>query len=105
MKTLVAASALLIALASPMALAQDHSATPPSPENSSNSKGTSPEGMSSSGWSGAGLGGVHTGKSNETTGSGQRESSSEPTSDQPEMATGQNLKGPPHRFPANNTPE
>jgi hypothetical protein len=90
---------------SSVALAQDRPATPPSPENSAHSSGTSPEGMSSTGWSGSGLGGSHTGKSDETTGSGQRGASSDSAADQPEMATGADLQGPPHRFPANNTPE
>ena len=69
------------------------------------SSGTAPKGMGSSGWSG-GTGGSHIGKdSSETTGSAQRESSSDPAAGQPEMATGQDLKGAPKRFPANKTPE
>lgn len=103
MKTSAAAAALLISLTSSIALAQDHSTTPPGPENSSRSDGTAPHGMGSSGWSG-GTGGSHIGKS-ETTGQDTRDASSNPAADQPEVATGADLKGPPTRFPANKTPE
>jgi len=69
------------------------------------SGGTAPKGMGSSGWSG-GTGGAHVGTSNsQTTGSAPRDNSSDPTADQPEMATGKDLNGPPQRFPANKTPE
>lgn len=105
MKALAAAAALLISLALPMALAQDHSATPASPENSSHSDGTAPQGMGSTGWTG-GSGGSHTGTSNsQTTGAAPREGSSGPAADQPETATGEDLNGPPTRFPADKTPE
>ena len=105
MKALLPAAVLLIAMGSPMALAQNHSTTPPSPENSSHSGGTAPENMGSTGWTG-GTGGSHIGTSNsQTTGSAPRNESSDPAADQPEMATGEDLKGPPTRFPANKTPE
>jgi hypothetical protein len=89
---------------SSVALAQDRSAAPPSAENSSHTDGTAPHGMGSTGWTG-GTGGAHVGKNNETTGLSGRSDSSDPAADQPEMATGADLQGPPHRFPANNTPE
>ena len=105
MKAPAAAAVLLIALASPIALAQDHSTTPASPENSSHSDGTAPHGMGSTGLTG-GAGGSHIGTSNSaTTGSAPRQEPSGLAADQPEMATGQDLNGPPIRFPANKTPE
>jgi hypothetical protein len=71
-------------------------------QTDSHSKGTAPEGMGSSGWTG-GTGGSHIGTSNShTTGAAPPPA---PNADQPEMATGQDLKGPPTRFPANKTPE
>ena len=71
----------------------------PPAQQDTHSEGTAPHNMGTSGWTG---GGSHVGKS-ETTGSSQR--SSDPAADQPEMATGADLNGPPHRFPANDTPE
>jgi len=68
-------------------------------QQDTHSEGTAPQNMGSSGWTGSGS---HVGKG-ETTGSSQR--SDDSAADQPEMATGQDLNGPPHRFPANNTPE
>ena len=103
MKTLVASAALLIALAAPMALAQEQSTTPVSPENSSHSDGTAPQGMGSTGWTG-GSGGSHIGNSNSQT-TGASQGTPGPTAGQPEVATGEDLKGPPTRFPANRTPE
>jgi hypothetical protein len=78
--------------------------TTPSQQDS-HSSGTAPQGMGSSGWSG-GTGGSHIGTSNSlTTGSTPREAASDSAADQPEMATGEDLKGPPTQFPANKTPE
>ena len=66
------------------------------------SSGTSPGGMGSSGWTG-GTGGAHIGTSNShTTGAAPP---SAPSGDPPLTATGEDLKGPPTRFPANKTPE
>jgi hypothetical protein len=78
--------------------------TTPSQQDS-HSGGTAPHGIGSTGWTG-GTGGSHIGTSNSlTTGSAPREDSSDSAKDQPEMATGEDLKGPPTRFPANKTPE
>jgi hypothetical protein len=58
--------------------------------------------MSSTGWTG-GAGGAHIGNNDPaTTGT---VASAATAKDQPEMATGVDLKGPPTRFPANKTPE
>jgi hypothetical protein len=57
--------------------------------------------MGSTGWTGGN--GSHIGTSNsQTTGAA---TSTSPAADQPEMATGLDLKGPPTRFPADKTPE
>lgn len=81
--------------------------------------GTHPENMGSTGWTG-GTGGSHIGTSNTlteeggaskgTTGAASGDTrdltpNSEAAKDQPLMATGSDLKGPPTRFPANQTPE
>lgn len=88
------------------------------PQNGS-SAGTKPENMGSTGWTG-GTGGSHIGTSNTlteqgaaskgTTGAASSDPkdltpNSEAAKDQPLMATGVDLKGPPTRFPANQTPE
>lgn len=95
--------AFVIALLGSSSYAQQEQPRETMPKQTdSHSKGTAPGGMGSSGWTG-GTGGAHIGTSNaHTTGAAASESSA---ADQPEMATGQDLKGPPTRFPANNTPE
>lgn len=88
----------------------------------SHSEGTKPENMGTTGWTG-GTGGSHIGTSNSltedgaatkgtaaTTGAASADTkdmtpNSEAAKDQPLMATGVDLKGPPTRFPANKTPE
>ena len=57
---------------------------------------TAPDGMSSHGGTG--------GAGNAST-TGSASSAPRPPDDQPLMATGQDLRGPPTRFPANKTPE
>lgn len=65
------------------------------------SDGTAPGAMGSTGWTGGS--GSRIGTSNsQTTGASTSASSA---ADQPEMATGLDLKGPPTRFPADKTPE
>jgi hypothetical protein len=54
--------------------------------------GTAPEGMGSTGWTGGNRG---------QTGTGNLEAAK----DQPFMASGLDLKGPPQQFPAGQTPE
>ena len=54
--------------------------------------GTAPGGMGSTGWTGGNRG---------PTGTGNPEAAA----DQPFMATGVDLKGPPRQFPAGQTPE
>ena len=54
--------------------------------------GTAPEGMRSTGWTGGNRG--QTGTANPAT-----------AKDQPFMASGVDLKGPPQQFPAGQTPE
>lgn len=91
MKALVAATALVFALSTSVMTAQDRPAAPPQPESSAPSN-NAPQA-------------AQTGKSNATTGSAQSDRPSNSTAGQPEVATGADLKGPPQRFPANNTPE
>jgi len=75
--------------------------TTPSQQDSG-SDGTAPHGMGSTGWTG-GTGGSHVGKG-ATSGVGPA-SAQQDAADQPEMATGVDLKGPPTRFRAIDTPE
>lgn len=73
----------------------------------SSSQGTKPENMGSTGWTG-GTGGSHIGTSNShTSGQGSTDSgvNSPAAKDQPLTASGEDLKGPAVRFPANKTPE
>ena len=56
--------------------------------------GTAPDGMGSTGWTGGNRGQADPGKPNP-----------ESASQQPFMATGQDLQGPPMQFPAQQTPE
>jgi len=65
------------------------------PKSGSNT-GTGPEDRGSTGWTG----GNRQQTKSETTGAG-----ASGASDQPEMGSGPDLKGPPVRFPANKTPE
>jgi len=79
--------------------------TTPSHQDSG-SDGTAPHGMGSTGWTG-GTGGSHIGKgatSGATSGAGSA-SAQQGAADQPEMATGVDLNGPPTRFRAIDTPE
>ena len=68
-----------------------------------NNSGTAPENMGATGWSGGSRGQTQ----DSATGTGQANSgtNSEAAKDQPVMATGEDLKGPPAQFPANKTPE
>lgn len=61
--------------------------------------GTEPEGKGSTGWTGGAR------QPSETTGQSDRNPDPEAAENQPYMATGKDLKGPPMRFPANKTPE
>lgn len=73
------------------------------PPTDSNSFGTSPGGMGSTGWTGGNA--AYIGTSNVHT-TGQAPSPwTLSTVDQPLMATGEDLNGPPVRFPATDTPE
>jgi hypothetical protein len=92
---------VLITLLPTLSFAQEPSSTPPSPGNSDNSTGTSPENRGSTGW---------TGGQRETTPTSSKSAQAQTgddaaAADQPLMATGKDLNGPPKRFPANNTPE
>lgn len=95
--------ALIVSLAATAAIAQQQQPRETTPaQTDSHSEGTAPGNMGTSGWTG-GTGGSHIGTSNaHTTGAATPAS---PEADQPEMATGVDLKGPPTRFPANKTPE
>ena len=63
--------------------------------------GTAPENMGATGWTGGSRGQT---KDSATTGQGGAPDT-EAAKDQPAMATGEDLKGPPAQFPANKTPE
>ena len=85
--------------------------TPPANavENPSNTtqhnsgSGTAPENMGSTAWTGGSRGQTH--DSATTTGQGNDARDAEAAKDQPVMATGEDLKGPPKQFPPNKTPE
>ncbi len=110
--------AAAIALAATLVHAQTSETTPQ--KQDSHSSGTAPEGMGSTGWTG-GTGGSHIGTSNEangtadgpkqptdstqTTGQGGNSQAATPGPLGLEVVTGEDLKGPPTRFPTNKTPE
>jgi hypothetical protein len=72
-------------------------------QGTDHSSGVAPEGRGSTGWTGGAREPDKTGQA-ETTGSNpQREG--EAAADQPLMATGEDLNGPPVRLPPNKTPE
>ncbi len=75
------------------------------PKHNSDS-GTKPENMGATGWTGGSRG--QTQDSATTTGQGnaaQDAKDAAAAKDQPVMATGEDLKGPPKQFPPNKTPE
>jgi hypothetical protein len=72
------------------------------PQHSSGS-GTAPENMGATGWTGGSRG--QTQDSATTTGQGNAAQDAAAAKDQPAMATGEDLKGPPKQFPPNKTPE
>jgi hypothetical protein len=67
------------------------------------SSGTAPENMGATGWTGGSRGQTH--DSATTTGQGNSAQDTAAAKDQPVMATGEDLKGPPTQFPPNKTPE
>ena len=91
------------------ALAQNN--TPPahtteqsaSPSQNKGNSGTAPAEMGATGWTGGTRGQTH--DSATSTGQGNSGTNSAAAQDQPAMATGGDLKGPPAKFPANKTPE
>jgi hypothetical protein len=91
------AAAMLLAAATGT-LAQNN--TPKQPNTNS---GTSPAEMGATGWTGATRGQTH--DSATVSGPGASARDTEAAKDQPAMATGADLKGPPAQFPANKTPE
>jgi hypothetical protein len=111
--TVALGGALLLVSAATFSLAQDQTNPPASalekpadPQDASGS-GTAPEGIGSTGWTGGsrsdegkttGSGSDNNGPSAPRTGPGAAEN-------QPVMATGVDLNGPPTRFRASETPE
>jgi hypothetical protein len=92
MKTLFALGlSFFMTMSSASLFAQNTSETP---ENADGGRGTT-------GWTG----GSREPTKSETTGTGQPQSEQAPAADQPDMASGADLKGPPIRFPADKTPE
>jgi hypothetical protein len=61
--------------------------------------GTAPENIGTTGWTGGSRG------QTKPTGQANSAGDAEAAKDQPAMATGEDLKGPPTQFPANKTPE
>jgi hypothetical protein len=72
------------------------------PQHSSGS-GTAPENMGATGWNGGSRG--QTQDSATTTGQSSPAQDAETAKDQPAMASGEDLEGPPEKFPPNKTPE
>lgn len=72
------------------------------PQHSSGT-GTAPENMGATGWNGGSRG--QTKDPATTTGQGTGAQDAEAAKDQPAVATGEDLKGPPKQFPPNKTPE
>jgi hypothetical protein len=66
----------------------------------SSGSGTAPEGKGSTGWTGGARD-----QNSQTTGQGTSARDAEAAKDQPSTATGDDLKGPPKKFPPNQTPE
>jgi hypothetical protein len=95
-------SAAILTMGAAVHAQQDQPAERMPSHQDGDSSGTSPGGMSSSGWTG-GTGGAHIGTSNShTTGAAPPPA---PSDGQPLTATGEDLNGPPTRFPPNKTPE
>lgn len=90
--------ALAFSVIGASAQTQDVPQTAPAPADS---PGAVPGGMGPSGGAGSAIGTSNA----HTTGSGSGAVANPSPANQPLMATGQDLKGPPTRFPANNTPE
>jgi hypothetical protein len=103
---LIAAAMMVAATTS---FAQNNTPPANAVENPSNTtkqdsgSGTAPENMGATGWTGGSRGQTH--DSATTTGQGNSARDTEAAKDQPVMATGEDLKGPPTQFPANKTPE
>lgn len=66
----------------------------------SSGTGSAPDGKGSTGWTGGARD-----QSPQTTGQSNSARDAEAAKDQPSMATGEDLNGPPEKFPANQTPE
>ena len=76
---------------------------PTTPKQPNTNSGTSPAEMGATGWTGGTRGQTH--DSATVSGPGASAKDTEAAKDQPKMATGEDLKGPPAQFPANKTPE
>jgi hypothetical protein len=97
---MAAATATLAQNNTPPANTVEQSTTPKQPNSNS---GTSPAEMGATGWTGGTRG--QTQDSATVSGPGASAKDTEAAKDQPMMATGEDLKGPPAQFPANKTPE
>ena len=83
----------------PANAAEDSSHTP----QHNSSSGTAPENMGATAWTGGSRG--QTKDSATTTKQTTPAQDAEAAKDQPEMASGEDLKGPPEKFPPYKTPE
>jgi hypothetical protein len=101
------AAALMVSATS--SFAQNNTPPANSVENPANTPqhgtgtGTAPENMGATGWTGGSRG--QTKDPATTTGQANSDRDAEAAKDQPAMATGEDLKGPPKQFPPDKTPE
>jgi hypothetical protein len=101
--------AAILTVSATVSFAQNTTAPANSVENPAttpqhgSSSGTAPENMGATGWTGGSRGQTH--DSATTTGQSNPAQDAAAAKDQPVMATGEDLKGPPTQFPPNKTPE
>jgi hypothetical protein len=109
MRTLMPLVAAAMMVSATVSYAQNTTAPANAVENPAttpqhgSSSGTAPENMGATGWTGGSRGQTH--DSATTTGQGNSAQDTAAAKDQPVMATGEDLKGPPTQFPPNKTPE
>ncbi|WP_342363903.1 hypothetical protein [Terrarubrum flagellatum] len=96
MKIAALLSAFLLASAPFSSLAQEHMSAPT--DAPTHSEGTKPDNRGSTGWGGGA-------KEPDKTGSISPSTNKSDAADQPPLASGVDLKGPPQQFPPTKTPE
>lgn len=107
--TMLVALMLIWPATSPFAQSQGNPAAPEQPAARPDGTGTGTEGRGATGWTGGSRGPTDqvTGRPGAGPNSGQpgARPNGEAAAQQPFMATGEDLKGPPTQFPAPQTPE